>query len=316
MANNITSTVSASLTTTSQRSMIDFNVCHSNAQSLSAHLHDLQRVIQKNTIHVLGISETHLQPTMSSKLVSVPDFKLFRVDRSGGRQWGGVAIYVHHSIPAREVFRSAHRDTHVLRPEFLAVELTLERAKVLCLTVYSPPKSGLWSDVEEALFNCNGSFDHIILMGDLNINWEVTSTPLNIPKDFLSYSSLVRVPFADTYHRLDGSHSTLDYICVSDVVKVSSYKQECIPSISMHDVIIVSRALSVPRREPMSVTRRCYRSFQLNHLLDDLSRVDWSAVTSLPDIDSKVSVLTNSLVSAYNKHAPVREFIIKKNGTP
>ena len=195
------------------------------------------------------------------------------------------------------------------------MELTLERAKVLCLTVYSPPKSGFWSDVEETLLNCNGSFDHIILMGDLNINWGVTSTPLNILKDFLSYSSLVRVPFADTYHRLDGSHSTLDYICVSDLVKVSSYKQECIPSISMHDVIIVSLALSVPRREPMSVTGRCYRSFQLNHLLDDLSRVDWSAVTSLPDIDSKVSVLTNSLVSAYDKHAPIREFIIKKNST-
>ena len=88
MANNITSTVSASLTTTSQRSMIDFNVCHSNAQSLSAHLHDLQRVIQKNTIHVLGISETHLQPTMSSKLVSVPDFKLFRV----GVVWRSMSI--------------------------------------------------------------------------------------------------------------------------------------------------------------------------------------------------------------------------------
>ena len=172
---------------------------NSNAQSLSAHLHDLQRVMQKNNIHVLGISETHLQPTISSKLVSVPYFKLFRVDRSGGSQWGGVAIYVHHSIPARKVFRSEHRDTYVLWPEFLAVELTLERAKVLCLTVYSPPKSGYWFDIEEALLNCNGSFDYIILMGDFNINWKVLSTPLNILKDFLLYSSLVRVPLHSNY---------------------------------------------------------------------------------------------------------------------
>ena len=126
-------------------SSLDINFCHSNAESLSAHLHP-------STAHL-----SFLKPTIASTLVEIPGFKLFRVDRLSIDR-GGVAIYVHESISVREVCRSPQSEIYVKRPEFLFLELTVGRSKLLCGTIYSVPYCGHWSDVEEAIMNCNYTF--------------------------------------------------------------------------------------------------------------------------------------------------------------
>ena len=77
-------------------SSLNINFFHSNAESLSAHLHDLQTVVFDNQIHVLGILESFLKRTIASRLVEILGFKLFHVDQLSIDR-GGVAIYVHES---------------------------------------------------------------------------------------------------------------------------------------------------------------------------------------------------------------------------
>lgn len=293
-----------------------FNICHSNAQSIFAHLHDLSTIVHSNNIHVLGISESFLKPGDSSTAitVSIPQYNLYRADRTG-RRCGGVAIYVHESISVKEVCRSAQPEIYSRRPEFLFLELTLGPVKILCGTVYSPPKAGYWLDVEEAILNCNTSSDFTVIMGDFNIDWlSDTSTRCTL-SDSLASCCLEPLPLSPTHHT-DTSHSTIDYVCVSDTSKATSFRQEHMPSISKHDILFATLSFVVPCHKPKTVRRRSYRNFSLDKLLTDLIQADWSPFYSTTDVNAKVEFLTHCLMSLYDRHAPYQEFTPKKDPSP
>ena len=296
-------------------SSLNINFCHSNAESVSAHLHDLQTAVFDNQLHVLGISESFLKPTIASRLVEIPGFKLFRVDRLSIDR-GGVAIYVHESISVREVCRSPQSEIYVKRPEFLFLELSVGRSKLLCGTIYSVPHCGHWSDVEEAILNCNNTYDATIIMGDFNINWLVSCSTRRILFDSLISCGLERVPFDATHHPIDKSPSAIDYICISDLSLVTKHKQVHCPAISRHDLIFVSLAFSVPSIIPRIVTRRSYRSFSPERLQHDLAALDWQALVDSRDLDNKVATLTDAITSAYDTHAPFRTFTVKSERCP
>ena len=181
---------------------------------MSLHMYDIFHVVHTNQVHVLGVSETFFKPEMASKLVNLPGYNLFRVDRIE-RERGGVAMYVHESISAKEIFRSSQGGAGNFRPEILFIELSLGQSKILCGTVYNAPDAAHWSDVDEALLNCKNPYDFTIIMGDFNINWLKPSATLKILRDFLLSFNLDHVPFDTTHHRdRNNSHTAIDYICV------------------------------------------------------------------------------------------------------
>ena len=293
----------------------NINFAHSNAQSLNAHVSDLQRVIQENNIHVLGISQSWLKPGMPPDLVEIPDFNLFRVDRLSIAR-GGVAIYVHKSILVKEACRSLQSPVYRKRPEFLFLELLLPNAKILCGSMYSPPHAGNWSDVEDAIFNCNNSYDFSIIMGNFNIDWHAsTSTRATFAESLRCYH-LEPLPFAPTHHQDENTHTTIDYICVSDVSKVTLFQQEFIPDISKHEVIMASISYEVPRFEFVTMTRRSYRNFDLNRLLLDLAAENWHRLHSSQNLDFKVKFLTDAVINCYDRHAPFQTFTPKRKPSP
>ena len=293
----------------------NINFCHTNAESMSAHLHDVYDAVSKNQVHVLGVSESFLKPQTASKLVNMPGYKLFRHDRTGlGR--GGVAMYVHESIPAKVVFRSAQHFVYVKRPEIIFVELTLGRSTLLCGTIYSPPGAGFWSDVEEAFLNYSRTYDYAIIMGDFNIDWLKPSTSLRIFRDFLSTFHLSRVPFDTTHHHDANTHTAIDYICVSDPSLLTAYKQEHWPSISKHDLVYATLAFPVPHWNPATISRRSFKSCRFDCLMNDLLNWDWQALVESAEVDRKVQCLTGGLSSVYDIHAPMRTFVPKENYFP
>ena len=131
-----------------------FRVCHSNAHSIGPHLVDLRKSVLDSKAHVVGISESWLKPDRHSCTVSIPGYKLVRVDRIGAEQ-GGVAMYIHDSLQYFIVAQSPQPVVYSRRSEFLFVLIKSASNKILVGVVYSPPKVGYWSHVGEALLNCN-----------------------------------------------------------------------------------------------------------------------------------------------------------------
>lgn len=288
---------------------------HINAHSLPAHRQDLQALILRTQPLAFGISESFLTPSDSSLREQIPEYTFFRHDRLGTR-CGGVALYVHKSARCKIVDTSARPEEYRKAPEFILAEIAFERLKFLCVVVYSPPKAGFWHHVEEAILYCNSAYDRLILMGDLNIEWHTNTTNRRILAQSLQILGLTPVPFGTTHH-LDHSNSTIDYICVPKACMDFSYWQQHLPWISAHDAVFVSFPVLISRvSRPKTITRRSYRNFDINALWKDLREVDWSEVTSQTDIDERVRLLTAYILGLYDKHAPMRTFVPRKDPSP
>lgn len=189
-------------------------------------------------------------------------------------------------------------------------------SRILCGTVYNPPKAGFWSDVEEAIVNCSNGYDFSFLMGDFNIEWHAQSSSRRTLADSLVSCCLEVLPFTPTHHTDEVTHSTIDYICVSDLARVSSFEQILIPGISKHDVLRAFLCFALPCAEPTSVKRRDFRNFKQRDILVSLAEIDWRFLYLSQDIDFKVEFFTKIIVTAYDVHAPYRVFTPRKRRTP
>ena len=88
-------------------SFLSFSVMHEhldivtvNAQSLLAHFDEFLYYFSCNKFHIICVTESWLTPSIGSSLVNVPEYNLFRSDRTC-RRGGGVACYVAENIKCR-----------------------------------------------------------------------------------------------------------------------------------------------------------------------------------------------------------------------
>ena len=172
--------------------------------------------------------------------------------------------------------------------------------------IYSTPKPGYWSDVEEALLNCNAAQDYTILLGDFNINWKESSTPRRILADSLDTFGLEPIPYGPTCHE-STPPSTIDYICVSDISHVVEHSQLYRPDISKHEILFATFSFAVSPPVPRTIRYRSFRNFSLENFHRDLSNIDWHEVERLA---------SENLRNLYDVHAPYRTFTPRRKHAP
>ena len=286
-------------------------VAHVNAQSLYAHFAEIESRILASGLHVLAVSESWLSASRGARSVGIPGYDLLHNDRPN-RAGGGVALYVHESIQARVVARSRGLR---LRPEFLIVSLSIDSFKVLCVVVYNPPNVGYWSDVEEAILDCNVPSDLVMLLGDLNLDFRSRASPCMTLRDSLATLGLTPLAFNPTHHSTN-SHTLLDYICVSNMDEISAFWQVSVPAISDHDFLFAQLSYVVPDWSGRVTCRRDYGRFNLELFERDLRAVRWSRVDAAACVDEKVHFMSSSIQALYDKHAPYVTRVARRRPTP
>ena len=140
------------------------------------HIRDL--LVVPNKCDMFACTETKLDPSIESSNISIPSYILTRKDRN--RHGGGVAFYVRDTI---HFVRKFEFETPLI--EIIWIELSLvDNIKLLAGVCYRPPnqKSDVFdlfmSNLElsfERIFESNGNYSSIILMGDFNdpcTSWE------------------------------------------------------------------------------------------------------------------------------------------------
>ena len=152
-------------------------------------------------------------------------------------------------------------------------------------------------------------------MGDFNIKWDVPSFLHSTLEHSLEAFDITRIPFGATHHR-GNSHTTIDYICVSDISRVLSYNQVHWSSISLQDALFATFNFEVQPVDPRVITLRSFKNMNTAHFLRDLEDINWTEIVHIPDIDAKVEFFTSSLIHLYNKHTPYRLFVAKNHPTP
>ena len=141
-----------------------FNFLSFNARSLFNKMDEIAQVAIEKRPSLIAICETWANPLEPDSLYELPDYSLYRHDRQHCRG-GGVAVYVHSSIPHK------HK-TNITMSNFESLWLELDLPNV-SLTVgcsYRPPNTDPYTFCQQlepclGLCNMNSPF---LLVGDMN----------------------------------------------------------------------------------------------------------------------------------------------------
>jgi hypothetical protein len=100
------------------------------------------RIRFEDSCNVVGVNETFLRDSVSSRSVAIKGYKFVRNDRTvcgaPGLAGGGVGLYIRSGFGFKVIAKSS--DSGV---EFLFVEIKLRNRVLLVVTMYRPPNTSL-----------------------------------------------------------------------------------------------------------------------------------------------------------------------------
>ena len=76
-----------------------FRMGHLNICSLRNKVDDVFDILSEYNLHLLALTETHLNPDINSDVLKIEGYNMFRLDR--GTRGGGVAVYCQDHIPVK-----------------------------------------------------------------------------------------------------------------------------------------------------------------------------------------------------------------------
>ncbi|XP_026325733.1 uncharacterized protein LOC113234594, partial [Hyposmocoma kahamanoa] len=293
----------------------NFNVVHINAQSIPAHYADMLATFDNKNIHAILVSETFLNPSLSSTSVCLPGFQLIRNDRASSSH-GGVAIYLRSHIPFA-ILSTSPQPPPPDTAEHLFLEVTLSHHKLLLGVYYCPSlRIDYFSALEKLLEDFAPSYDHTILMGDFNTCLHKNDSRSSSLRSVINSCNLHILPSNATHHFPNCTPSLLDLIAVSSPELVTKHGQFTADAFSYHDLVYLSYRVRVPKAKPKILLQRNFGAMDLDRLREDASRVDWSVVDSVGSVDEQVELFTSLLTHLYDVHAPVRPVRIRHLPAP
>lgn len=275
-----------------------FHFAQINAQSLMSHTDYLTYVFGNQKIHVIGVSESWLKPSLNSSLVALPGYTLYRNDRVG-KGGGGVAAYIREGIKVKVLESSPGQYNH--KTEYLFLELSLFREKLLLGIVYKPPLVDLeFSDYEPILFRLASKYDHILIGGDHNSDILADKICSKNLRSLYDTCNLHILPLSPTHHK-----SVLDLLITRDLKRVKCHGQFPAPGFSHHDLVHMSYSLKPPKFEPKILTYRNFRGLDTEALHCTANTIPWMDVEHLESTEEKVIFFNSLFTNLYDQHAPL-----------
>lgn len=277
-------------------------VCHFNAQSLFPKIDEFKDVFSSNSVDVVCISETWLQPHVTDQLISLSNFKIYRNDRNS--RGGGVAIYINKSLKSRKIASSSACDT----TEYIFIEILNGIDKCLLGCVYKPPDVTSLDDTafENFVASNAANYNHIIIAGDFNFNLLQSNKPVNEFKDFLSLYSLSSVNSSYPTHFTATSATLLDLFLVSNVLSVLKYDQITFSGFSNHDLIFMCYDWHPKNISAETFSFPDLNSVDMRAVFRDADSFNWRTFYTLTCVDEQLDFLNNFIVDLYVKHVPFK----------
>ena len=284
------------------------NVGLVNCQSICNKCNEIVDCIQDMDFDVLVLTETWLTGTESDQRISgdlTPEGYVFRHSPRTNRKGGGVGIIFRNYLKFKQLPRFKSRSF-----ENYQLTLTSGGTDVRIAIVYRlhpTKKNGLkssdfFTEFAEFVDSIATSNDHLLILGDFNIHWDVISNPdTRHLSDILLSANLIQHVNERTQihgHILDLVISRENYDLVKNVA-VSSL-------ISDHYLVNFVLSLQKPFVPTKRITYRKYRSIDKTAFTADL---DASQLISDPpeDLEKMVDMYNDNLKNIVNKHAPIKE---------
>ena len=282
-------------------------IAHINICSLRNKMIDIAHTLSEG-VHVLALTETHLDDTINDSVISVNGYTIFRRDRNVFG--GGVAVYVKSHIPAKIRY-----DLMCDEMEAIWIQVHLPHLKPLLIgCCYRPPNARInYLDDICVMFDKVCDLDYEIhILGDLNINWSVDGCPL---KDKLlaiaNVGNLVQIVDKPTRVCLSNMGS-VTATCIDHVfTNVSHFcsKPLSIPvGFSDHNLIAYVRKTKVPKSGPRVTLRRSMKHFNEDAFVNGVGNICWESVLGKQDPNDALDEFNRLFLQVLERHAPLRKY--------
>lgn len=290
-------------------------IAHLNVCSLRNKIQDITGILGNN-LHILAISETHLDATIDDSLLYVNGYLLYRCDRN--INGGGVAFYVQDQIPVK-----IRHDLGCIGVEALWLEVQLPHLKpILVGCCYRPPNAPIVY-LDQICYMLDKFCDlnkEIYFLGDLNIDWSLNNSSLKNKlqsiADICNLSQMVTNP-TRIFHNADGIKTeTCKDLLFTNATDLCTKAISICVGFSDHNLIGICRKTKVPKPGQKIIIKRTFKYFNEATFCNDIRNIDWSQVLQEVDPDLALEVFMNLFMPIVDKHAPLRRMTVRNIASP
>lgn len=296
-----------------------------NTCSLVNKIDELRLTLLANSdIDVLCITETWLKPHHETALFHIPDYNLFRLDRTRKSRsgaflhGGGIVCYVKSKITAFELYDNNICSVDL---ELLSLRLNLcdQRTHFLCIA-YRPP-SGNYSialnkitDVVIKIRTPNTRHSTIIC-GDLNIDLSKPKTTPNVR----ALNNLCREVslrcIIDSPTRYSAFRSAIIDVFLTDS-EIVAHHGTISYNISDHLPIYLVLKKTKESYQSTKFRGRSYINYDKELFQTRLFFTNWGRFFAMDDINDAWDFFFNTLLRECNIMCPVKDFTIRRDHPP
>ena len=243
--------------------------------------------------------------------ITIPGYSLVRKDRHSLTKscGGGVIIFVRDGIPLTVL---SDLIKHIF--ECLWVEIKRPKCKrmILCCS-YRPDDENinLLANLADFLNNIDTENSDIALVGDFNVDYS-TKNQLRCKLDeFALQHSLSQIICKPT-RVTENSSTTIDLIFANNTHRIvqSDVLQS---SISDQSIVFCTIKGGVKKLPPKLLEYRCFKNYNKEAFLRDLSNAPWSIIENANDVDDAVYLWEGLFNSVASDHAPIKSKHVKGN---
>lgn len=283
-----------------------------NPRSLRTGHEEFVVALMKHDIDILAVNETWLRQGEEETAPILSGYHFRHVPRPPGLRGrgGGVGFYTKRSISTRVL---KHPITDSVEQMWLGI--TIHSKKIAIGTAYRPP----WLSVQifiDALSDTISSlswYDHVILLGDFNINYfNSLDNSFLLLKDFLSSFGLCQ-HVAEPTHFTSSSETLLDIICTD--VNVVRVWVDHIPTLSDHALVACELNFPKIKSPPKAVYFRPIKDIDLDQFNSIMASIDWNAL-SMGNVNEITNNLTYNLLEVFDYVAPKKLVFVKHKSYP
>jgi len=285
---------------------------HLNINSIRNKFHEIYDILSHELIDVFGLSETKLDQSFTSSQFRIPDYSLYRSDRTS--HGGGIMVYVKSSIPHR--VRNDLKCDIVSGIESLVIEIKLKSEKMLIMIMYKPPNISIVSLIEclgSVLDRCYAECKSVYLLGDINVNFK------NLPdtiEHFMKGYNLKNVIEGPTCFKNAQNPTLIDVILTNTPLRISSHFNCSIGVSDFHNLICVATKMHAPIVGKRKIMYRSFKHFDDTKFNDDLQLIPFSVCDIFDDAEDAFWSYQYLLNEVIDVHAPKKTRYLKKPQLP
>ena len=281
---------------------------HVNIRSLLPKLPQIEILLSGSNLDFLGISETWLNDSVSTELLNIEGYNIFRNDRQQNKKGGGTLLYIKNTLASTALDLT-------MTLECVGVEVRLsQQMSFNVINIYRPPDAGqeFYQHFDELLKSVANK--ESIILGDFNVDWnsKPKKKKLKTILDKRGYKQLMDRPTRIT----DNSQTTIDLIITNQPQRIKKYYSlttgMCLAD---HNLIIIYRKLH--RR----IVRRPQKSSYipkaaLGSLDNDIAGTNWDSLFSLCNADAIAAGFISTISYIAQAHTKTRVITHKSRGYP